>query len=90
MGSAAKLNAPHRAGYRGTAAAVSGFLIAMCSLCNGNAVSTNGGVAGGGEKGVYLLCSLFYSAVRWDWRCPEISVRSRRRFGTCKKWKSNP
>lgn len=45
---------------------------------------------GRGEKGVYLLCSLFYSAVRWDWRCPEISARSRRRFGTCKKWKSNP
>ena len=78
------------AGHGSLAAAVSGFLIAPRSLYNGNAVFTNGGVAGGGEKGVYLLCSLFYSAVRWDWRCPEISVRFRRRFGTCKKWKSNP
>jgi len=64
--------------------------LAPRSLYSGNAVFTNGAVAGGGEKGVYLLCSLFYSAVRWDWHCPEISVRSRRRFGTCKKWKSNP
>lgn len=53
MGDAAKLNAPHRVGYRGTVAAVSGFLIAMYSLCNGNAVFTNGAVADE-ERRVYI------------------------------------
>ena len=52
-GSAAKLNAPHRVGYRGTVAAVSGFLIVMYSLYNGNAVSTNGAVADE-ERRVYI------------------------------------
>ena len=63
VGEIAKLNAPHRAGYRGTVAVVSGFLIAMYSLYNGNAVFTNGAVADK-ERRVYIYYASVFTRLR--------------------------